>query len=65
MHAADLSSKYAYQGLDVMEMRAVFLACPDTFLNDGDGKKAKVGSGADAGLDGLQFGAPLFCPPVF
>jgi len=41
MHAAVLCSKYAYQGLDLTEMRAVFASIPETFENDGDGKKKK------------------------
>ena len=42
MHAADLCSKYAYQGLDLSEMRAVFASTPETFQNDGNGMKKKV-----------------------
>jgi len=41
MHAADLCSKYAFQGLDLTEMRTVFASIPETFENDSDGKKKK------------------------
>jgi len=40
-HIADLRGKYSFQGLDIVEMRAVALAIPDEFDNDGDGKKAE------------------------
>ena len=39
MHVADLRSKFATQGLDIVEMRAVWASLPDEFDNDGDGKK--------------------------
>ena len=39
MHSAELRSKYQHQGLDIMEMRAVYAALPTSFLNDNDGKK--------------------------
>jgi len=34
-----LRGKYATQGLDIVEMRAVFASLPNAFDNDGDGKK--------------------------
>ena len=40
VHIADLTSKFSNQGLDIIEMRAIWLALPDEFDNDGDGKKA-------------------------
>lgn len=39
IHIADLRSKYSNQGLDIVEMRAVYLCLPVEFDNDGDGKK--------------------------
>jgi hypothetical protein len=39
-HVADLRSKYSPQGLDIVELRAVFAAIPSEFENDADGGKA-------------------------
>ncbi len=39
-HVADLRSKYSPQGLDIVELRAVFAAAPVEFENDADGGKA-------------------------
>jgi len=41
LHIADLLSKYNNQGLDIVEMRAVWASLPEEFDNDGDGKKAQ------------------------
>ena len=41
LHIADLLSKFNNQGLDVVEMRAVWASLPPDFENDGDGKKRK------------------------
>jgi hypothetical protein len=41
IHIADLRSKYGNQGLDVVEMRAIWVCLPNEFDNDGDGKKAE------------------------
>ncbi|KAJ8601435.1 hypothetical protein CTAYLR_005921 [Chrysophaeum taylorii] len=41
LHIADLLSKYNNQGLDIVEMRAVWASLPDEFDNDGNGKKAQ------------------------
>jgi hypothetical protein len=41
LHQADLRGKYANQGLDVREMRAIWCCLPNDFDNDGDGKKAE------------------------
>ena len=44
MHAADLICKYAFNGLDVRETRALYAAMPPLgFQNDGDGRKAEWG----------------------
>lgn len=40
-HQADLNSKYTSQGLDIVEMRAVYAVLPEEFELDSDGKKAK------------------------
>lgn len=41
IHAADLVNKYAFMGLDLRELRAVYCAVPqDGFQNDNDGRKA-------------------------
>ncbi|CAE7433819.1 nphp3, partial [Symbiodinium microadriaticum] len=40
LHIADLQTKYSTQGLDEIELRAVFASLPDTFENDGKGDKA-------------------------
>ena len=40
LHIADLQTKYSTQGLDEVELRAIFAALPDTFDNDGKGDKA-------------------------
>lgn len=39
IHIADLSSRYVPQGLDIVELRAVYTRLPKEFQNDGDGKK--------------------------
>jgi tetratricopeptide (TPR) repeat protein len=39
LHIADLQSKYSPQGLDEVELRAVYHALPQTFENDGKGEK--------------------------
>ena len=39
MHIADLTTKYGNQGLDIVEMRAIWANLPTEFDNDGDGKK--------------------------
>lgn len=41
IHIADLRSKFGNQGLDIIEMRALWLCLPPEFDNDGDGKKAE------------------------
>lgn len=41
LHQADLRGKYANQGLDIREMRAIWCCLPSEFDNDGDGKKAE------------------------
>jgi hypothetical protein len=41
LHAADLNTKYSNQGLDIVEMRAVYKCLPVDFKLDGDGKKAE------------------------
>lgn len=41
LHIADLLSKYNNQGLDIVEMRAVWASLPEEFENDGDGKKSQ------------------------
>eukprot|EP00924_Labyrinthula_sp_SR-Ha-C_P014702 maker-scaffold_85-snap-gene-0.42-mRNA-1 protein AED:0.86 eAED:0.86 QI:86/1/0.5/1/1/1/2/0/951 len=41
IHEADLMLKYACQGLDIREMRAVYVCLPDEFLNDAKGTKKK------------------------
>lgn len=40
LHIAELSSKYSHQGLDLVEMRAIYSMLPSEFDNDNDGKKA-------------------------
>lgn len=40
LHIAELSSKYSHQGLDLVEMRAIYAMIPSEFDNDNDGKKA-------------------------
>ena len=40
MHAADLNLTYSIQGLDLVELRAVWACLPETFENDGDDRKA-------------------------
>lgn len=40
VHIADLQTKYGNQGLDIVEMRAIWYNMPEEFDNDGDGKKA-------------------------
>ena len=40
IHAADLDITYSIQGLDIMELRAVWASLPKTFENDGDNRKA-------------------------
>ena len=39
IHAADLNFKYAVQGLDLVELQAVWSCVPDEFENDPDGVK--------------------------
>lgn len=39
IHIADLVGRYATQGLDLREMRAVYACLPDEFLLDNDGRK--------------------------
>jgi hypothetical protein len=39
IHIADLQTKYGNQGLDIIEMRAIWINLPLEFDNDGDGKK--------------------------
>merc|ERR1712087_940719 len=39
IHIADLLGRYATQGLDLREMRAVYACLPDEFLLDNDGRK--------------------------
>mmetsp|Transcript_12262 Transcript_12262/g.18578 ORF Transcript_12262/g.18578 Transcript_12262/m.18578 type:complete len:1713 (+) Transcript_12262:153-5291(+) len=41
IHIADLRTKYGNQGLDITEMRAIYVSLPTEFDNDGDGKKAE------------------------
>ena len=41
IHVADLSMKYSIQGLDLVELRAVWAALPDKFENDNDERKAQ------------------------
>lgn len=41
LHVAELLSKYSQQGLDIMEMRAVYCILPKEFDNDSDGKKTE------------------------
>jgi len=41
VHIADLQTKYGNQGLDIVEMRAIWANMPEEFDNDGDGKKAQ------------------------
>ena len=47
MHIAELSGRFnpSAQGLDIVELAAVFHALPDTFLNDHDGKKEQWRTG--------------------
>jgi hypothetical protein len=40
-HQAELNSKFTTQGLDILEMRAVYAVTPEVFDLDADGKKAK------------------------
>lgn len=51
LHIADLQTKYSTQGLDEIELRAVFAALPVTFENDGKGDKA---AWRDSVLQSLQ-----------
>jgi len=39
IHIADLQNRYATQGLDIRETRAVYCSLPDEFLLDADGRK--------------------------
>mmetsp|Transcript_10863 Transcript_10863/g.18513 ORF Transcript_10863/g.18513 Transcript_10863/m.18513 type:complete len:1011 (-) Transcript_10863:745-3777(-) len=39
LHIADLSSRYIPQGLDIVELRAIYTRLPDEFHNDRDGRK--------------------------
>ncbi|GBG33005.1 Costars family protein ABRACL [Hondaea fermentalgiana] len=39
LHIADLSSRYIPQGLDIIELRAVYTRLPPDFQNDRDGRK--------------------------
>lgn len=41
VHIADLNNKYSNQGLDIVEMRALWQCVPSEFQMDGDGKKAQ------------------------
>ena len=41
IHIVDLQTKYSNQGLDIVEMRAIWYVMPGEFDLDGDGKKAK------------------------
>jgi hypothetical protein len=41
IHIVDLQTKYSNQGLDIVEMRAIWYVMPTEFDLDGDGKKAK------------------------
>jgi hypothetical protein len=41
VHIADLQAKYSNQGLDLLEMRAVWAALPQEFDLDSDAKKAQ------------------------
>ena len=41
LHPADLRSRYAVAGLDIVELRAVYAVLPIAFDNDSDGSKAK------------------------
>ena len=44
LHAADLICKYAFNGLDLRETRALYAAMPpEGFQNDGDGRKSEWG----------------------
>jgi hypothetical protein len=44
LHAADLVCKFAFNGLDLRETRALYAAMPPNgFQNDGDGRKAEWG----------------------
>jgi myosin heavy subunit len=40
-HQAELNSKFTTQGLDIVEMRAVYAVTPEDFDLDNDGRKAK------------------------
>lgn len=40
LHSSDLSGPYSAQGLDLMELRAVYAMLPAKFVNDKDGRKA-------------------------
>jgi hypothetical protein len=41
VHIVDLRNRYASQGLDIVEMRAVYKVLPQKFLLDGDGAKKR------------------------
>ena len=41
IHIVDLQTKYSNQGLDIVEMRAIWYVMPAEFDLDGDGKKSK------------------------
>tara|TARA_Y100000389_G_scaffold204602_1_gene258275 strand:- start:1692 stop:2705 length:1014 start_codon:yes stop_codon:yes gene_type:complete len=41
IHVADLHYKYAFVGLDIIEMRSIYFALPDKFLNDPTNEKNK------------------------
>ena len=51
LHVADLQTKYSCQGLDELELRAVWACLPERFENDPKGDKAQWRSGV---LDALK-----------
>ena len=54
IHAADLVCKYAFNGLDLRETRALYCALPvDGFQNDADGRKADWAERLKTKLKGL------------
>jgi len=53
LHAVDLLGTYSTQGLDIVELRALYFHAPETFQNDSDGKKAKWRDGIKEKLSEL------------
>ncbi|CAK9109808.1 Zinc transporter ZIP10 (Solute carrier family 39 member 10) (Zrt- and Irt-like protein 10) (ZIP-10) [Durusdinium trenchii] len=41
LHSVTLSNQYSTQGLDIVELRAIYAVIPEEFNNDSDGKKAE------------------------